>query len=118
MLRPHFELLVFVAGSRVSPMGWFMTQCRSGRGAHECEALEERRLLASSLVGDLTPATVGSAPRQFASLGGVGYFVARGVGAAANTYGLWKTDGTPAGTSAVREGLLPGPVSAWTAPRA
>ena len=75
------------------------------------EALEQRALLASSLVADLNPLTFGSDPRWFATLGSATYFFANSTpapGAAAPTSAaLWRTDGTPAGTTVVRDGFAP-----------
>src|SRR5437763_9195902 len=66
------------------------------------ESLEERMLLSFSpqLMGDLVPGPVGSSPGQFVGCGGTTYFVANdGTGGSA----LWKTDGTAAGTSLVKD---------------
>ena len=69
-----------------------------------CEALERRTLLAVQLVADLNPATLGSEPAGFVSAGSSAYFFALTPG---NGVGLWRTDGTAGGTSAVRHNLAP-----------
>lgn len=73
----------------------------------QIEPLEQRTLLSISLAADLAPGDHGSWPGQFVTLGNTAYFFAPG------NYGdgsirsaeLWKTDGTPAGTSIVKDGL-------------
>ena len=62
------------------------------------EALESRTLLDAELAVDLNPATVASSPGGFVTLGESTYFFTGG-----ST--LWKTDGTPLGTVAVRDGF-------------
>ena len=66
------------------------------------ESLEERRVLAinASLVVDLNLAEIGSHPGDFTALNGQTYFFASQpeIGR-----GLWKTDGTAAGTQLVKE---------------
>src|SRR3954454_12823441 len=54
-------------------------------------------LLDAELAVDLNPATFGSAPSGFVTLGASTYYFAQGA--------LWKTDGTPSGTAAVRAGV-------------
>ncbi len=68
------------------------------------ERLEERTLLAAdlTLLKDInsTPSTGGSRPANFVEVGSVAFFTA-----ASSTHGteLWKSDGTTAGTSLVKE---------------
>jgi len=52
-----------------------------------------------------------SAPSSFLTIGGTTYFVADG---ASNSRGLWKSDGTPAGTSLVKD-IQTGPGNGWPA---
>jgi ELWxxDGT repeat protein len=59
-------------------------------------------MLAVQLVADLNPATVGSEPEDFVSAGATVYFFAK---SADNTIGLWRSDGSPVGTSLVRGNL-------------
>jgi ELWxxDGT repeat protein len=63
------------------------------------ESLERRLLLAVQLVADLNPASLGSEPENFTSDGATAWFVAK---SSDNTLGLWRSDGTPAGTALVR----------------
>lgn len=72
------------------------------------ERLEDRHLLtfAIDLVSDINLIGESSSINQYVELGGVGYFVANDGLSGAE---LWKTDGTSAGTSQVKD-LLPGPV--------
>ena len=61
------------------------------------EGLERRRLLSASLLKDVNPATPGNSAAAFADLNGVLVFSAR----AAEGLGLYRSDGTPAGTSKI-----------------
>ena len=66
------------------------------------EALEPRRLLAATLLADITPGAGNSYPGPFVDAGDVAFFLARG--------DLWSTDGSPAGTApvATTADVLPG----------
>jgi ELWxxDGT repeat protein len=67
------------------------------------EPLENRTLMAAQFVAELNPYTQASEPQQFAVLGSQGYFVAKsGTG---DAFGLYRTDGTAAGTALVADGL-------------
>jgi len=63
-------------------------------GGVSVEALEDRLLLAVTLVKDLNP-NYSSNPTNFVSAGGIGYFTAYN---SLNQPALWRTDGTAAGT--------------------
>jgi ELWxxDGT repeat protein len=69
------------------------------------EPLEDRSLLASglsaTLVADLVPGPDSSEPEALTNVGGTLYFGALATGA----YGLWKSDGTAAGTVLVKGNL-------------
>src|SRR5436190_5927159 len=89
----------------------FRSQRRHGviqrRVSHALESIEPRVLLAATpqLLADTNTAPGGSSPAAFVEMGGVLYFVANdGVHGSE----LWRTDGTPAGTSIVRD-VNPGP---------
>ena len=77
------------------------------------ETLEDRRLLAFDFqaLGDLNPLPDDSSPSNFTQVGGTTFFTARNHEAG---YELWKTDGTPGGTTIVKdirpgaEGSFPG----------
>lgn len=77
--------------------------CRSRRPS-SIESLEQRVLLAASIVKDINLAPEGSSPRHVVESDGTLYF-----GAWDRTHGgaLWKSDGTQAGTSMVAD-LTPG----------
>ena len=70
------------------------------------EPLEGRSLLASgpsaSLVADIVPGPGSSNPGGLTAVGGTLYF---GAEDSSNSPGLWKSDGTPAGTVLVKGGL-------------
>ena len=67
------------------------------------EPLESRTLLAAEFVADLNPYTAASAPQQFVTVGDTAYFLAKS--GAGDAFGLYRTDGTSAGTAQVAEGL-------------
>ena len=72
------------------------------------EAMEDRTVPASTVALGLGPAELGMislAPHQSAQVGGTLYYVASD---GTSTPALWKTDGTPAHTSAVAAGGLSG----------
>src|SRR5262245_54778944 len=64
------------------------------------EALEGRLAPAAALVGDIIPGLDGSLPADLVEVGGLIYFTA-----ADPTHGreLWRSDGTPGGTSLVAD---------------
>lgn len=66
------------------------------------ESLETRQLLAADveLLGNLNPTPFSSEPSQLVSVGVETFFTAR---TATGTTALWKTDGTSAGTSLVKD---------------
>lgn len=68
------------------------------------ERLEQKNLLAANFVADINQvSSLSSNPRDFATVGNLTYFVADSeLGAE-----LWKTDGTAAGTSVVKD-IVPG----------
>jgi ELWxxDGT repeat protein len=61
------------------------------------ELLERRRLLSASLLKDINPTTLGNSAAAFADLNGVIVFSAQ----ASEGRGLFRSDGTPAGTSKI-----------------
>ena len=77
------------------------------------EPLEPRVLLASALAHDFTPGTYGSGPYGFTPLGEEVYFFTSEPFDAST---LWTTDGTAAGTSALRQFPGPGPGSSGSLP--
>src|SRR5688572_28616434 len=75
------------------------TGARRRRSTRFIEGLEDRRLLAASLVSDINPGTASSDPGQLTRVGDIVYFTT-----GLNGTSLWKTDGTPAGTVHLRDG--------------
>ena len=71
--------------------------------AEPCEA---RILLAASVVTDLTPTPADSYPAWVTDLGGVALFAATTTGTGRE---LWRSDGTPGGTTLVKD-VRPGPL--------
>src|SRR3954452_10945380 len=71
------------------------------------ETLERRQLLAVNLVGDFNTFPADSYPSHFTPAGDEMYFFATDEAGRE----LWKTDGTPAGTTRVTD-LNPGPANA------
>ena len=72
------------------------------------EVLEDRMLLAATLLADIAPGTLSSAPEQFVTVGNKEYFqatafVSPGLGGqlVATPTQLWRTDATAAGTALV-----------------
>ena len=54
------------------------------------------------MVKDVNPGVAGSGPEQFTAFGGAAFFTADD---GQHGYGLWKTDGTEAGTVLVKDGV-------------
>src|SRR6185503_10924369 len=75
------------------------------------EALERRELLAATLIKDVNVRSVGTAyePLEIVPAGNAAYFSHHD---GAHGFELWKTDGTAAGTSLVKD-ILPGPASSF-----
>src|SRR5579864_4323569 len=69
------------------------------------EQLEERRLLSAMMLTSVL-STNSSNPSAIVSVNGEGYLATTD---STGTYTLWKTDGTPAGTSVVTQYLRDGP---------
>src|SRR3954451_23113464 len=63
-----------------------------------CETLESRTLLSASLVKDINTLTLSSGPSAVVVSGGKTYFAASDVAGP----GLWRTDGTDAGTVLIK----------------
>jgi ELWxxDGT repeat protein len=87
---------------------------RAPRGARHvvaaAQALESRTLLSSTLAYDFTPGDQGSGPHDFVTLGGDAYFFTEtAINAGPGKSLLWKSDGTDAGTSIVKEFAVPNP---------
>src|SRR5579871_1300263 len=78
---------------------------RPPRPAPRLESLEDRTLPSVSMVKDLNTAPQSSRPGDFVQAGGTMFFLAYDP-----THGreLWKTDGTAAGTTLVKD-VFPGP---------
>src|SRR5688500_15671732 len=76
---------------------------RSTPAAPQVDVLEPRRLLAAQLVADLGTGTEPSHPEHFVSLNQHAYFLAEPGDPDLQT--LYRTDGTAAGTTAVKSGL-------------
>src|SRR5206468_10192573 len=75
------------------------TRAALGRAAAPVlDSLEDRRLLAATLLKDVEPSTASSNPQSLVSVGGVGYFVASDSTATATTYSLYRTDATDGGS--------------------
>src|SRR3984957_19892631 len=70
------------------------------RIAGKMEALEPRRLRSSSILKDINPGTGDSNPTGFVQVGQSVFFIAQG---GDGREGIYKTDGTPNGTSLVSE---------------
>lgn len=72
------------------------------------ELLERRQMLSVALAADLTPATFGSDPQEFATLGNDAYFFASRSGVSQTPLqpvGLWKTSGVTGETTLVKSGF-------------
>jgi ELWxxDGT repeat protein len=78
------------------------------------EALEDRTLMSVSLVKDINTAPQSSSPNGFTDVNGVMFFHAYDP---VHGQELWKTDGTTAGTTLVKE-ITPGWAGATARPRA
>src|SRR6266576_2726596 len=80
---------------------------------HVIEPLETRLLLAAQMVADVYPGNLSSNPTSLTNVNGTLYFIADD-----GVHGreLWKSDGTPQGTTLVRDinpGAASGLASSW-----
>src|SRR5688572_27367689 len=99
-------------GSRHSAPRSDLAQTRRGRhpAVLQVECLEDRRLLSAWLVADIEPGPDrSSAPDNLADVNGTLYFSANGP---EGSSGLWKSDGTAAGTQFVTNKVFPGKITA------
>jgi ELWxxDGT repeat protein len=86
---------------------------RPSRIRLQVETLEDRCLMAAglsaSLVADITPGAASSSPYNLTTVNSTLYF---GASDPTNGSGLWKSDGTAAGTVLVKQGLVPSKITA------